>query len=573
LTSPGGTASPAPPGFLRRHAGLLAAVLLTLAFVFARDAANAPRLRKVDRHHLFGFDAYVYVAMAEDPAFFTVAPWGYRVLSPLLVHAGWPEDPVRGFRHLSLLGLLAAGPLLFAFLRAQGVPERWALASLPLFLLSPPVDEVYRNFFLAEPVALPLFLIALLAITGRAERRDPAATTLSATLAAALALGALTKDVFIVFLPGFLATAVTVHGLRQGLARVLPGGLAALAVHFGLRSYWAPFPAAPGPVPELSAFLTAARRILGAAPDWWAPLFLVGTPLALVGLLRPRGRALAARYGVLLLLALSLPFAAGIYTGTEFPADHFYTDDVPRLLMYALPLLFALALAAFPLGAAAAGTAPEPAPRPEDGPAFAWHGLATAAVLVLAAGAVAVPFTILDPYRREDLRGRTDGPFVLAFCRDSLAFARRLDAGRPVMYEPEARRYLPGRSDPVHMQRMRWFLRDGFGERPEYGMEEAWIEGAAATVLLPVLEPRDLALGLEVIAERESALRLAVNGRLVGDVVAGPVPKRQRLAVPGDGLYRGDNRLTLAGLGTGMRAHLRVLNVRAAGSSGERKAR
>ncbi|HEY6547888.1 MAG TPA: hypothetical protein VI589_08270, partial [Vicinamibacteria bacterium] len=104
---------------LRRHLGLLAAVALTVACVLGRDAANAPRLRKVDRHHLFGFDAYVYVAMAEDPAFFTVAPWGYRVLSPLLVHAWSSDDVVGGFRRLSLIGLGLSGPLLFLFLRRE----------------------------------------------------------------------------------------------------------------------------------------------------------------------------------------------------------------------------------------------------------------------------------------------------------------------------------------------------------------------------------------------------------------------------------------------------------------------
>ena len=76
MTTIGGTAAPARSAFLRRHAGLLGALALSVACVLARDAANAPRLRKVDRHHLFGFDAYVYVAMAEDPTFFTVAPWG-----------------------------------------------------------------------------------------------------------------------------------------------------------------------------------------------------------------------------------------------------------------------------------------------------------------------------------------------------------------------------------------------------------------------------------------------------------------------------------------------------------------
>ncbi|HEY5907732.1 MAG TPA: hypothetical protein VIZ31_06785, partial [Vicinamibacteria bacterium] len=533
MTTIGGTAAPARSAFLRRHAGLLGALALSVACVLARDAANAPRLRKVDRHHLFGFDAYVYVAMAEDPTFFTVAPWGYRVLSPLVVHAFSGRDVVRGFRLLSLVGLVAAGPLLFAFLRRQGAATGWALAAVALFFFSPPVDEVFRNFFLAEPVALPLFLVTLLAVQARRARGGAAA----ALLAAALALGALTKDVFVVFLPGLAASALVIHGWRQGLRRILPGALLALAAHFGLRWHWTFFADPETAAPDASAFVTALGRIFAAADDWWAPLFLVGTPLALVGLLRPAGRSLAGRYGLLLLLCLGLPFAAGIYTGTDFPADHFYTDDVPRLLMYALPLLFALALAALrPAPHSTAAEASDHALPPGDAPKPAWGRAMTALAAGVAVGAVAVPFTVLDPYRREDLRGRTDGPFVLAFCRDSLAFARRLEAGRPVLYEPTARRYKAGHSDPVHMERMRWFLREGFGEQPQYGMEEVSLVDTAAALILPVLEPRELTLGVELAANRETVVQVSVNGRHLGDVPVTPTPERTRFRVPAEAL-------------------------------------
>lgn len=550
---------------LRRHLGLIAAVALTVACVLGRDAANAPRLRKVDRYHLFGFDAYVYAAMAENPAFFTVAPWGYRVLSPLLVHVSSPDDVVRGFRRLSLAGLCLSGPLLFLFLRREGTPLALALLATGLFFFSPPVDEVFRNFFLAEPVGLPLLLVALLAL--RSPLSPPLVPAL--VLAAAEGAGALTKDVFIVLLPGLVATACAIHGRRAGLIRALPGTLVAVAVHLGLRSFWAPYPAAPmAGLPGADALLVAMGRILGAAGHWWAPVFACGTPLAAAALLRPAGRRLARCYGLLLALALALPFAAGIYTGTEFPADHFYTDDVPRLLMYALPMLLALALAAFrgQEGALATGEPGEDAPLPLE-PGRRSRGvvaLATVAAALVILATLGVPVVVLDRYRRADLRGRTDGPFVLAFCRDSLAFARRLDAGRPVMYEPRARRYRPGRSDPRHMERMRWFLREGFGDLAPYGMDEALLLGSPAVVVLPVLEPRDLVLGLELGADRPTVVGVSVNGSLLGTVTAGPVPTRERLPVPARTLFRGDNRLGFEHESLTSRVSLQVLNVRAA---------
>jgi hypothetical protein len=444
-----------------------------VACLAARDQANEQRARRFDRYHLPGFDPYVYVAMAEDPAFFTVAPWGYRVLSPLLVNASGSEV-VRGFRRLSLLGLGLSGPLLFLFLRRHSSSDLLCLLATGLLFFSPPVDEVFRNFFLAEPLGLPLLLIALLALEAEGSAIAPALA-----FAAALALGALTKEVFIVYLPGLVIAALVRFGLRRGLARTAPGVVAALFVHWSLRQVWAPYPPGGGTaLPSLGQLMTAADRVLAAAGEWWAPLFACGFPLAMVGLFLPEGRRLLSRQGALLAFTLALPFGAGIYTGGRFPADHFYIDDVPRLLIYAVPSLFALGIVA--LGRLVSGSGRDPA-IPSKPPRTLVTAVALASAVALLA-AVLLPFTLLDPYRRADLRGRTDGPFVLAFCRDSLAFARRLAAGRPVIYEPVGRRFQTGRSDARHMERMRWFLREGWGERPEYGMEEVVMQAASATL-------------------------------------------------------------------------------------------
>ena len=530
------------PSPFRGHRGLLAAIFVTLACLLARDLANDHRVRRFDRYHLPGFDPYVYVVMAEDPAFFTVAPWGYRVLSPWLVYTSGAEV-VRGFRRLSLIGLGFAGPLLFLFLRRHSPNQGLCLLATGLFFFSPPVDEVFRSFFLAEPVALPLLLVALLALEANGD--DGRAAALA--FAAALALGALAKEVFIVYLPGFLAAACVRFGLRRGLARAGPGALAALLAHFFLRRVWAPSPSPPGPGwPSLDQLTTAASRILGAASDWWAPLFACGFPLAVVALALPEGRRLLARYGALLALTAALPFGAGIYTGGPFPADHFYADDVPRLLIYALPLFLALAVVA--LERLVAGPAREPLAEPAPAPSPVKATVAIASALALVA-AVVLPVTALDRYRREDLRGRTDGPFVLAFCRDSLAFARRLAADKPVVYDPVGRRFKAGKSDPRHLERMRWFLREGWGERPEYGMEEVAVAATSASVVVPVLDLRELTLAVDLRAPQPVAVRLAMNGLPLGELTAGPGPARQRLRIPAHAIFRGDNRLTFQAQG------------------------
>ena len=95
-----------------------------------------------------------------------------------------------------------------------------------------------------------------------------------------------------------------------------------------------------------------------------------------------------------------------------------------------------------------------------------------------------------------------DGPFTLAFCRESLAFARRLAAGRVMAYDPATRRFKQGRSDPRDMERMRWFLRRGWGERPEYGMDEVTLAATGGTIVVPVLDGSDLNLSADLRPRR-----------------------------------------------------------------------
>ena len=92
--------------------------------------AQDPHLRH-DRFTLPAFDAYAYLAMAEHPPVFTVAPWGYRVLTPWLVHLLPVDNVARGFRYVTLSSLTLAGGLLFLFLSpAPGAVGVGALLAL-----------------------------------------------------------------------------------------------------------------------------------------------------------------------------------------------------------------------------------------------------------------------------------------------------------------------------------------------------------------------------------------------------------------------------------------------------------
>jgi len=154
------------PKSAQRHRGLLLAVLLTAVVVVARHYQE-----RVDywHAHLPNFDSYVFAAMAENPAYFTVAPWGYRLLHPWIVSTLPARFLVRGFEAVCFGFLAITGGLLFLFLRRLGHSELAALLGVAAFALSPPVAEAVRVPFLGEPVALATqlaFIVALEAGAG-----------------------------------------------------------------------------------------------------------------------------------------------------------------------------------------------------------------------------------------------------------------------------------------------------------------------------------------------------------------------------------------------------------------------
>jgi hypothetical protein len=106
-------------------------------------------------------------------------------------------------------------------------------------------------------------------------------------------------------------------------------------------------------------------------------------------------------------------------------------------------------------------------------------------------------------------------------------------------------RYRWGIDHPSEMARMRWFLRDGWGDLPHYATEDARTAASGATITLPCLTPRPLALELVLDAERPTLVLVGVNSTLFGAQIAGPGPTALALEVPLEALFRGDNRLTL----------------------------
>ena len=464
--------------------------------------------------------------MAERPAVFTVAPWGYRVLIPSVVHAMGLRNEVRGFKLVSFTAMVAAGGLLFLFLRRRGATDGAALLGVALFVLSPPAARAVETPFFQEPVAILLILAVLLGIETGAGW---------GTLALLSALVTLTKDGAIVLT---LVPAVLIARWRTGRAEALAGALALAipATLFGpaLRWWWTPS------IPRITAErnLELVRVAWAALQRVWEPTALAAlvgglVPLAIVGALQPKAREHLRRYGVSLGMLIGLAFLGWLNVPSREPVPLF-GDNFERLLLYSVPLLLPLVLAALDRLWPTLGPPPPPRPaRPQIVPA-------AAAFLV-----IVLPFVLVDRYRRVDLQSRRDGPLVLALSRETWKMATRLASGDEVVLDPESSRFLWGDADGGAPTRMRWFLREGWGPLPHYDTGPVLMRATAATVLLPALGPAELEVRLRMVSPSPMTLALAVNGHALGSWRVGPEETEQSFRIPARYLVRGDNLVTV----------------------------
>lgn len=521
----------------RGAAGPLVALVIALAVLAVPYLRHGDEIRQFGRFQLPAFDPYVYVAMAEQPTFFTVAPWGYRVITPWTVHALGARNVVQGYRIEMVAGLALAGVLLFLFLRAAGHATVPCWAAVAAFGLSLPVAECVQSVFVAEPLSVCLEIGFLLGVETGAS---------APALCLLLTLMAASKEIWVLLLPlVYLAARGT--WLRRAVTTAA-AGLPPLVVALALRFWWAPQVTAPRPRMGPAEVATALRAFLTAWPETWPGLVLYGvTPLALLGLAHPGGRAFARRYGLLAAALTALALTAWLYVPSR-TVQPFYGENTARLMIYVLPLLLPMALFAVELarraGSGRAGPALSPAPPPAAAVAARpTRSLRPVLASVAVAACMILPFAALDRYRRVPLHDRRDGPLVLAVCRESLRTARRLEAGRSVTFDLEAREDSES-GDPRFMTVVRWYLREGWEEGSDHGIGPARMVAPDASLLLPCLRSRNVAVSLLLEAPAGARVDVLANGRPVGTWA----PDRA-IVVPKEILFRGDNLLTLRSAG------------------------
>lgn len=509
---------------LQRHRGLVLALVLAAAALLGRQ-----RQERIDYWHaqLPNFDSYVFAAMSENPRFFTVAPWGYRLLHPWLVSTLPPRFMVRAFQGLAFAGLTLSGAALFVFLRRLGHGEIPSLLAVLAFALSGPAAEAMRVPFLGEPVALLLQLLFVLAVEFGAG---------VPVLGFLLALGAYAKESVPLLVPlVFLARRRRDGNGRAALAAAL-AALPAVLVLLLLRYVWTPYV----DVPRAPIDMALIREALTVFRETWKPtvlaLLLGGvTPLAILGALRHKARPYLERYGYLAAAMVLVSLTAWLNVPSARAVPLFSVNTL-RILIYALPFLLPLALVALDR---AWPHMREPAPPAPPG------RLPNALAAAAAAALVLVPLFALDRYRRAPLHETRDGPLVRATAQETLRVGRRLSRGETVVFDPAVQRFAWGAFDAAEANRMRWFLRRGWGALAHYGTGDIVMHEPQAGLLVPCLAPADLQAVLTLEAPTPRRLRAFVNGRPAGLLSAGPAPVDSALRIPAAALFRGDNQLTI----------------------------
>jgi hypothetical protein len=219
----------------------------------------------------------------------------------------------------------------------------------------------------------------------------------------------------------------------------------------------------------------------------------------------------------------------------------FVSPDIERLLLYALPGVIPLALGVLGRGAVPISSASPRAAAPARRYGVIWA--------MLTAAAMALPFLIVDRYRRMDLQGARDAPVTLAVLRETLHTAEDLAEGREFVFDPAQGRFSRGLEEPFELsqlRRVRWFLRDGWGPLAQKQAADVLMQGREATILLPCLHPQDLDVRLTLDAPAPVRLLATVDGRPVGDALVTPDAAEAVAHVPAALLVRGDNLLSLA---------------------------
>ena len=464
---------------------------------------------RFDRFVLPAFDGFVYVAMAESPRVFTLAPWGYRILSPWIVHSLPFSSAAAGFFWLNLVLLSGAVFLIGWWLRRLGFSPLAAALGGQTLAVTPPLGALLDYQVLVDPLALLITVLVL----------NELVTPHGLTLAALFAVGAITKEaclIPLVVLPFVLATRI---GWKRATLQSAIIAAPAIFLLILLRVTWGQG------APPTRFLLTSILERAGEAPLAFVAAFAGVTLVGFIGFFRERSRDLRVA-GSLLWFGNFLAVLANPYG--------FSPPDLLRISLFAWSALLPLALVGvgFPRLAVSQGVGPAALRR------------------VISVGALLAALGLVlgtDSYRRAPPEGSPDPVAFLARSRETLKTARALDEGDTFSFDVASGRFAAPVTERFNLtegRQQRWFLYSGFGSDAAFGSGEPEVR-EKAELLLPILVPRTATMSAEFDGPVGAQVTVNIAGLDMGAVPANG--SRTPLLLPGAALIRGDNIVRLGG--------------------------
>ena len=471
---------------------------------------------RFDRFVLPSFDGHPYAAMAENPQFFTIPPWGFRILAPTIVSFLPFSSEGAGFHWLNVLLLAGTVTVIAAWLRRLGFSSLAAVLAATGFGLSPPVRLLLEYQILVDPLAIFLMSVILYEL----DRPD------LLSLTSLFALAALAKETTLLCLTLVPLVLVPREGLTRGLLHSAIVAAPACFLSFVLRTGWG-YISTPSSLSSFSVFDLTLGRVIESARLLGGAALLSGLALpGLVGMFRETSSRLRLQAAILWSFAFAL-IVANPY--------RYSAADLPRLSVFAWPALLPIALAGL-------GFKRKPEKTLESPPSTLRSRLAVAGLLV---SLTLVAMT--DPYIRAPFERAPDPIAMVGRLRESLKAARAMDRGEAFVFDARQGRFASPVTEDFNLteaRRQRWFLYRGFGPRAAFGVGAPAFDGRAHW-LLPLLTPRPMELSFVLESGEPALVRVSIGRQVLGSIRTDG--SETVLLAPEHALIRGDNLLTLTG--------------------------
>ncbi|WP_248895327.1 hypothetical protein [Haloplanus halobius] len=166
-----------------------------------------------------------YFSMASNPTQFAGAPFGYRILTPVIV---WllPVEATTGFVVVNILSLATVSSLLYIYLEKLNFNEKLSQLGMLSFLLSPMVlIYLWEITSTVDPLSYVFLMVGLIAI------RDDNILLLSSSIF----IGMLAKETTLLLVGIYGLKIWFENGIWAGIRQGIPIGIAGIIPYLGIR--------------------------------------------------------------------------------------------------------------------------------------------------------------------------------------------------------------------------------------------------------------------------------------------------------------------------------------------------